>query len=94
MLDQPRTTLRPVKTNWQSQPSNCPVCEQLIREPSEDGKDLGDEALYCEGTCETWYHRRCVGISKHAYNIASESDNPFIVDCFVCNFTTIMLSWN
>ena len=25
----------------------------------------------------SWYHRKCVGISKRAYDIASESDNPF-----------------
>ena len=64
------------------EPSICPVCDQSIRELSEDGKDPGDETLCCEGTCKGWYHRKCVGISKRAYDIASESDNLFY--CLFC----------
>lgn len=63
-------------------PSMCPVCEQLVKEPSDDGKDPGDEALFCEGKCEAWYHRKCVGLSKCAYDSASESDSPFY--CLFC----------
>ena len=60
----------------------CPICEEIVKEPSDDGKDPGDEALFCEGKCEAWYHRKCVGLSRCAYNSASESDNPFY--CLFC----------
>ena len=63
-------------------PSVCPVCEQVVKEPSDDVKDPGDEALFCEGKCEAWYHRKCVGLSKCAYDSASESDTPFY--CLFC----------
>jgi len=62
-------------------PSACPVCEQTIKEPSQDGNDPGDDALFCEGKCEVWYHLKCMGLSKCAYKQASESN-----DCFYCMF--------
>lgn len=68
--------------NDTEEPSVCPVCEELVKEPSDDGKDPGDEALFCEGKCEAWYHRKCVGLSKCAYSRASESDIPFY--CLFC----------
>jgi len=63
-------------------PSACPVCDQTIKEPSEDGNDPGDDALFCEGKCKAWYHWKCVGLSKCAYKQASESNDPFY--CMFC----------
>ena len=39
------------------QPVTCGVCKNKI----VDGKD---EALYCEGRCQSWMHRYCTGVSK------------------------------
>ena len=44
--------------------------------------DPGDNALFCEGKYEAWYHRKCVGLLKCAYEQASESNDPFY--CMFC----------
>ena len=62
-----------------TEPSNCPVCEEVIKEPTD--KAPGDEAIFCVGQCEAWFHRKCAGISK-VYKSTSESDNPFY--CILC----------
>ena len=72
----------PADSDDPEEPPICPVCDVVIKEPSDDGRDPGDEALFCEGKCEAWYHRKCVGVSKCAYIIASESENPFY--CLLC----------
>ena len=78
--------------NLEEPPSICPVCDEIVKEPSEDGKDPGDEALYCEGKCEAWYHRKCVGLSKCAYDLASESENPFYcLFCMQTHYNNIIL---
>ena len=51
-------------------------CELLV------SATIVTEAIFCEGQCEAWYHRRCAGISKSAYESASESENPFY--CMSC----------
>lgn len=30
-----------------------------------------------ERECEAWFQRKCAGILKRAYELASESENPF-----------------
>ena len=72
----------PAGSDDPEEPPICPVCDAIIKEPSDDGQVPGDEALFCEGKCEAWYYRKCVGVSKCAYNIASESENPFY--CLLC----------
>ena len=42
--------------------SVCPVCDEVIKEPTKNKK--GDEAIYCEGNCDAWLYRRCVGLSS------------------------------
>lgn len=63
-----------------TEPSSCPICEEVIKEATDDSP--GDEAIYCEGQCEAWFHRKCAGISKKAYEQAGESENPFY--CMSC----------
>ena len=53
----------------------CAVCEQKIVE----GKD---QALFCEGLCQRWFHRYCAGVSVHHFNALSASSDPF--HCFGC----------
>ena len=59
---------------------HCPICEEVIKESTDDTPR--DEPIFCEGQYEAWYHRRCAGISKSAYESASESENPFY--CMSC----------
>ena len=66
------------------EPSVCPICEEIVKEPSDDGKDPGDEALFCEGKCEAWYHRKCVGLSCVLTTVQVSLITHFIV-FFACN---------
>ncbi len=58
----------------------CPTCSNNI----EDATDVcvGQEALFCEGTCECWYHRWCVGVTRVRFQPLSESAEPFL--CPAC----------
>ena len=60
----------------------CLVCELVIKE----GNDEPDETVYCEGDCQGWLHRKCVGMTKKLYLALSESDNPYI--CPHCKLTS------
>ena len=53
----------------------CPVC----CDPIEDavGKKKGQDAVFCDGSCQDWIHRQCAGLSKHAYSLVSDSDEEF-----------------
>jgi len=62
-------------------PTTCCVCEVIIKEPTDDGQP-GDDAVYCDGSCAGWFHRKCSGLSKSAYTMAGESDSPFY--CVFC----------
>ena len=55
----------------------CSVCDQAIM----DGEP-GQESIFCEGECLSWIHRRCVALSKGAFQLATESDDPFL--CHYC----------
>ena len=43
----------------------CPICALVILESTNDVE--GHEALLCEGSCNQWYYRWCVGVSKACY---------------------------
>ena len=58
----------------------CPICEKVIREPSSSSP--GDDALQCEGSCHSWVHRTCSGVTKANYTKLSASSIPFY--CHVC----------
>ena len=55
----------------------CSVCERTIL----DGEP-GQESIYCEGECLGWIHRRCAALSKRAFQLATESEDPFL--CHYC----------
>ena len=59
-------------------PSVCLVCDVVI---NEDGDDVtGDDAVFCEGICDTWMHRKCVGMS--VFDNLGGSNNPYL--CPTC----------
>ena len=53
----------------------CPICEERIEEAV--GKKTGHESVLCDGSCATWLHRRCAGLSKSAFATVSNSMSPF-----------------
>ena len=53
----------------------CSICEERIEEAV--GKKSGHESVLCEGSCATWLHRRCVGLSKSAFATVSNSMSSF-----------------
>ena len=48
---------------------------QLILEETDDVQ--GQEAILCEGSCNSWYHRWCAGVSTQRYEALSRSEDPF-----------------
>ena len=62
-------------------PTTCCICDEVIKQPTEDGQP-GDDAVFCDGSCAGWFHRKCSGLSKSVYTMAGESDSPFY--CVFC----------
>jgi len=38
---------------------------------------VGQEAIFCESTCNSWIHRQCAGLSQVLFNLFEESEEPF-----------------
>ena len=58
----------------------CRTCAQTIVEVTDNRE--GQEALFCEGNYNTWYHRWCAGVSTLRYEALSSSEEPFL--CPTC----------
>ena len=56
----------------------CLVCldEILNRDTSDNNDD--EETIFCEGYCDSWVHRRCIGLTKKALISYRESNNPYM----------------
>ena len=54
----------------------CSICEDVILDAS--AKCPGHDAIECEGLCQAWLHRGYAGISKVAFQMASNSSGPFL----------------
>ena len=55
------------------------ICDAIIHEG-----DNAEDAVYCEGDCQGWLHRRCVCMSKKLYITIGKSNDPFF--CPHCKF--------
>lgn len=66
-------TRKTAVTNKKDSQCVCPVC----CDPIEDavGKKKGQDAVFCDGSCQEWIHRQCASLSKHAYSLVSYSDD-------------------
>jgi len=53
----------------------CPICCNAIVDATETSE--GEEALFCEGTCNKWLHRCCAGVHKDDYAVLATSSKPF-----------------
>ena len=60
--------------------TNCGVCLQEIVE----GKD---EAIFCEGKCQQWYHRGCASVPPELFTTLTTSDVSF--HCLTCSNTSL-----
>lgn len=58
----------------------CPICEDKIVEASRS--QAGHDAVWCDGPCQAWLHRRCAGLTKVAFASVSKSDDKFF--CPLC----------
>jgi len=59
------------------------ICDKIIIE--QDENNVGEDAVFCEGTCQVWVHRTCVGLINKLYNVLSESDDPYLcLHCMLC----------
>ena len=54
----------------------CPICCVAII----DGKE---EAIFCEGNCHAWLHRRCAGVSTSYFKSLSSNSAKFL--CSYCS---------
>ena len=67
-----------LKTKRRKKSEYCPIClEQIVNANQKNKK--GQDAMYCEGTCDAWSHRHCAGLSKPAFNLLQNSTSPFVV---------------
>ena len=59
---------------------NCGVCLQPVVDQSdtEDGHD----AVFCDGKCQCWLHRSCVGLTKSRFDLVCGSSDKFL--CCYC----------
>jgi len=58
----------------------CSICNKRIVDRCD--KDKGEDAVYCEGKCNSWVHRQCAGLTQPCFKLISESKAPFL--CVYC----------
>ena len=68
----------------------CPICLDTIVEATKTKKV--DDAILCDGSCESWMHRRCAGLSESHFKIYVNSDISFIV--LIVNWPTKLTKLN
>ena len=69
------------KKNKDNPTQVCPVCESTIVD--DDELNEGEDAIFCEGECQIWLHRKCVGLTKNAFTLISSSKEPYL--CPYCS---------
>ena len=60
--------------------ADCLICEEPILEADEHC--AGEDAVFCEGECQGWLHRRCAGITRTAFHKLGETDKVYL--CSYC----------
>lgn len=68
----------------------CPICLDTIVEGAKNKS--GDDSIFCEGTCNSWIHRRCAGLSKPVFEILTKSDESFY--CPHCRVSSLQVELN
>ena len=62
--------------------STCPICDEVIKEATKHRK--GDDAIYCEGYCDAWVHRRCTGLSATNFAKLRDAGEEYTFFCLYC----------
>ena len=61
----------------------CIICDSAILEDNEDDEEqTGDEAIFCEGLCQGWLHRRCAGLTNAFFQKFIKTNKKFL--CVFC----------
>ena len=53
----------------------CPICNETILNTTKTKK--GHDAIFCEGVCDSWLHRRCAGLSQPSFVELQNSTESF-----------------
>uniref|UniRef100_A0A1X7TUC5 PHD-type domain-containing protein n=1 Tax=Amphimedon queenslandica TaxID=400682 RepID=A0A1X7TUC5_AMPQE len=56
----------------------CGICDKNVLDDPR-----GEESIFCEGSCQVWVHRRCIGLSFTSFEAAPSSPDPFL--CPTCH---------
>ena len=51
----------------------CPIHESTVY---DDESNEGEDAIFCDGECQIWLHRKCVGLTKNAFRLIGKSKEP------------------
>lgn len=51
----------------------CTICQDIILEGEE-----GQDAVFCEGQCQSWIHRKCSGLTSQIFEKICESDDKYM----------------
>ena len=60
--------------------ADCLICEEPILEA--DDHCIGDEAVFCEGHCQGWLHRKCAEVTHPTFDRLGDSDAVYL--CSYC----------
>ena len=60
--------------------STCAICCKNVKDATS--KTKGEDAVYCEGSCQAWMHRQCIGMSLQVFSGLTQSLAPFY--CLYC----------
>ena len=71
----------------------CIICDSAILEDEDDEEQTGDEAIFCEGLCQGWLHRKCAGLTNAFFQKFIKT-NKNSCACFVCFLSRFRLLRN
>ena len=71
----PKATDKRTKENEEA---ICLICQPIIIEGEGDDNADSDDTIFCEGGCKGWLHRKCIGMSKLAYDKLTNSEDPYM----------------
>ena len=69
----------------------CPICIDPIVDSSKGKK--GQDAVFCDRTCNSWLHRQCAGLSRSSKTAFASFPGPdvefFCPHCRLCKYETL-----
>ena len=63
------------KKRKQGEECICPICTEIIIENTNEVD--GHDAIFCEGTCNSWLHRQCAGLSKSLFQSLAKPEKSY-----------------